>query len=323
MNTIAIIGASGYIGRHLVGELAHSSDFRVKILSRKQPIDLRGAAWPSNVEVINGDLHDEQSLHGFLEPDCTLINLAYLWVGGELANLTVIRTLLEACKNKRAKRLIHCSTAAVVGRVPDNYITEDAECRPITEYGVTKLKIEQEIIRASKGAFDTVILRPTGVFGPGGEPLKKLANDLVNGSRLQNYLKSCLFGERRMNLVHIANVVAAILFLIRRFESIEGEIFIVSDDAIPSNNFSYIERFLMRSLDCASYPLPRVPLPLGVLSLLLKSLGRNNINPRCNYVQGKLESIGFRSPVVFLDGLAEYADWYRSTYLVSRGGMTK
>ena len=323
MNTIAIVGASGYIGRHLVAELARSGDNRVKVLTRKHLSGLPPTEWPSNVEVVKGDIHDESSLHRLLEPDCTFVNLVYLWDGGELANLAVTRNLLKACKAMHVKRLIHCSTAAVVGRAPGDHITETTECRPITEYGVTKLKIEQEIIRASNGIFDAVILRPTGVFGPGGEPLKKLANDLVGGSHLRNYLKSCLFGERRMNLVHIGNVVAAILFLIRPPEHIDGGIFIVSDDETSGNNFVDVERFLMRSLHCTSYPFFRIPLPLAVLRLLLSALGRNNINPRCNYSQEKLEGIGFRSPMVFEDGLSEYADWYRSTYHVARAGMMK
>ncbi|MFC5520585.1 NAD-dependent epimerase/dehydratase family protein [Polaromonas jejuensis] len=323
MNKIAIIGASGYIGRHLVAELVRVGGSRVRVLTRQKAAGSTGFEWPSDVEVINGDMHDEASLLRFLEPNCTLINLAYLWNGGELANLTVIRNLLEACKVMRVKRLIHCSTAAVVGRVSGGHITENVECRPITEYGVTKLKIEQAIIHASEGVFDAAILRPTGVFGPGGEPLKKLSNDLVNGDRLKNYLKSCLFGTRRMNLVHVANVVAAILFLIRRSERIGGEIFIVSDDEKSNNNFLYIEQFLMRSLNCTNYPFPQILLPLDVLSLLLRLLRRNNINPRCNYSQEKLESIGFRSPVDFDDGLSEYAKWYRATYFAASGEMAK
>jgi nucleoside-diphosphate-sugar epimerase len=323
MNTIAIVGASGYIGRHLVSELARVGHYRIKILTRQKATDLADAAWPSNVEVIYGDLEDPESLSRLLEPDITVVNLVYLWNVGELKNLAITSALLEACKIGRVKRLIHCSTAAVVGRVPNDEVVENTDCRPITEYGITKLKIEQLIVSTALGHFDAVILRPTGVFGPGGEPLRKLANDLVNGSRLRNYFKSCLFGRRRMNLVHIANVVAAIQFLVQRSEHIDGEIYIVSDDDEASNNFADIEQFLMRTLDCANYALPRISLPLGVLSLLLRCLGRNNINPRCNYIQGKLQSLGFNSPVAFEDGLAEYAAWYRTTYVEGKSGVAE
>ena len=316
---IAVVGASGYIGRHLVTELAQKNDCRVKVLSRTQTGKTIGTAWPTGVEVIQGDLHNPESLQEFLEAGCVVINLAYHWGAGEVTNLALTRNLLNACKLIRVRRLIHCSTAAVTGRATHDRVTEKTECRPITEYGITKLKLEQVIVSTAKGCFDTAILRPTSVFGPGGEPLKKLANDLVGGNHFLNYLKSCLFGFRRMNLVHIANVVAAILFLTRRKESIDGEIFIVSDDDATANNYLEVERTLMSALNCRGYAFPRIPLPLYLLGLLLRLLGRNNINPKCNYSQTKLESLGFKSPVVFEDGLKEYADWYRSKYLVGHG----
>ena len=323
MKTIAIVGASGYIGRHVVAQLLKLGCCRIKVLSRRRDDGLRGDTWPSEVDVVQGDLHDAESLQMFLEPDCTVVNLVYLWNGGELENVAVTRNLLQACKYAQVRRLIHCSTAAVVGRVSDDNVTENTVCRPISEYGMIKLKIEKLIVDAAQEGLDTTILRPTGVFGPGGEPLRKLAGDLVNGSRFRNYLKSSLFSKRRMNLVHISNVVAAIIFLIGRHEHLNGEAFIVSDDGTPSNNFADIERVLMRSLDSANYALPRIPLPLGLLGLMLRYLSRNNINPRCNYAQSKLESLGFKSPVVFEDGLLEYAAWYRSTYVVGPGGVTQ
>lgn len=312
---IAVVGASGYIGKYLVAELAQLKDYRIKVLSRAQPGKLGGVVWSAEVEVTQGDLHDPESLQGFLETGCVVINLAYLWGAGEFENLAVTRNLLDACKLAQVRRLIHCSTAAVVGRVPDVRVTENAECRPITEYGITKLKLEDVITSTAKGYFDAAILRPTSVFGVDGEPLKKLSNDLVDGNRFLNYLKSCLFGSRRMNLVHVANVVAAILFLIRRQENINGEVFIVSDDDAMANNFEEVERNLMHLLNCPNYAFPRIPLPLCVLGLLLRLLGRNNINPSCNFAQDKLQNLGFKRTVSFEDGLVEYADWYRSKSL--------
>ncbi len=309
--TIAITGASGYIGRYLANALAYDDDFDVRLLSRAQPTETK-SRWPQNIQVVQGDLNDADSLQSLLEPGCTVINLVYLWKGGEQANLAVIQNLLDACLSVRIGRLIHCSTAAVSGRVADDQITEASPCRPITEYGITKLKIERAILAAAKGHFDAAILRPTAVFGPDAEPLKKLAADLIHGNCWRNYLKSCLFGQRRMNLVHIDNVIAAILYLIRFAQPLEGEVFIVSDDANPNNNFIDVERYLIRSFGLPDYPLPRIPLPLGFLSLLLQGLGRNNINPRCNYSQHKLEASGFRSPVDFETGLANYADGCRT-----------
>lgn len=321
--TIVIIGASGYIGRHLVARLRCLSEVQVRAFcrSRQQGLDIFGSG--DNLEIIEGSLDCPESLRNLLEPDCTVINLAYLWDAGENENIAATSNLLKACRAANVRRLIHCSTADVAGRTRDNPITEDSACQPVSEYSIVKYKVESAILNAAHDDFGITILRPTAVFGPGGRNLKKLAANLVAGNRLLNYLKSCLFGSRCMNLVHVANVVAAILFLIDRQEDTDGEVFIVSDDDAIANNFAEVERTLMRLLNCPDYALPRISLPQWVLGLLLRLLGRNNINPGCNYAQNKLQNLGFKRPVIFEDGLMEYANWYRSRYLVKLGSEAK
>ena len=323
-HTIAIIGASGYIGRHLVARLRCLSEVQVRAFcrSRQQGLDIFRSG-DNNLEIIEGSLDCPESLRNLLEPDCTVINLAYLWDAGENENIAATSNLLKACRAANVRRLIHCSTADVAGRTRDNPITEDSACQPVSKYSIVKYEVESAILNAAHDDFDIAILRPTAVFGPGGRNLKRLAANLVAGNRLLNYLKSCLFGSRRMNLVHVANVVAAILFLIDRQEDIDGEVFIVSDDYAIANNFAEVERTLMHLLDCSDYALPRIPLPQWILSLLLRLLGRNNINPSCNYAQNKLQNLGFKRPVIFEDGLMEYANWYRSRYLVKLGSKAK
>ncbi len=310
---ISITGGAGFIGRHLVTEIQRNAGSQIKVLSRARGPVRDSMNFGAGVEIVEGDLYETDSLKGFLDPGCTVVNLVYLWDVGEAKNLTVTQNLLDACKAAKVGRLIHCSTAAVVGRAQDDCITEETPCKPVTEYGITKLKVEEAVLNTARGFFDAVILRPTSVFGPGGEAVKKLADDLVAGSRFCNYLKSCLFGRRKMNLVHISNVVASILFLVHFTKSLEGEVFIVSDDDSPINNFADVEQFLMQKLCIPSYGLPRLPILPGVLKFLLTCLGRNNVNPYCYYAQDKLESLGFTKPVSFESGLDEYANYYRFT----------
>lgn len=319
MRTVAITGASGFIGKHLVAQLLREGCCQVRVLSRDRQRDLQECRFGSEVEIFEGDLDDPHTLSNFLMPDCTVINLVYQWGAGEKRNRSCMRNLVDACKEAGVARLIHCSTAAVAGRVADDLIDEKTRCQPVTDYGVTKLKIEQDILDASKNAFEAIVLRPTAVFGIGGEPIKKLAADLSGGSHWKNYLKSSLFGRRRMNLVHVANVVAAIVFLIHDTRRLEGEVFIVSDDDDPMNNFVDVEEFLMDALGVKRYNLPRLPLPLTVLKWLLLLLGRNNVNPRCDFDTGKLCRLGFKNPISLCEGLAEYAIWYRATQLGENG----
>lgn len=319
MKTIAITGASGFIGTHLVSELLRAGGSRIKILSRSSQAGAMQAAFPNEVEIIEGDLCDPASLEGFLEPGCTVINLAYLWNEGEAANLAAIGSLLAVCKSAGVARLIHCSTADVAGRTPDRCVVESSPCRPVTAYASTKLKVEAAILAVDQVCYDVAILRPTAVFGAGGQNLKKLAQDLVMGSRLRNEFKACIFGRRRMNLVHVDNVVAAIVFLADCGHVLGKEVFIVSDDDAPSNNFASVELSMTREFGVRGSRLPRIFVPSWLLSLMLRALRKNNVNPLCIYDSGKLRSLGFQRPVSFEEGLSRYIAWYRSVCLDQPG----
>jgi len=311
---IAITGASGFIGLHLVQALLRQSGVRLKVLSRQAHFESNRSIFPPEVDVVRGDLRSRDSLKGFLEKGCTVINLVYIGDAGEEANLSAIRNLLAECKLVKVARLIHCSTADVAGRSLDRRVTELSTCNPVTSYARTKLKVEETVLSARQDGYEVTVLRPTAVFGPGGQNLKKLAHDLLMGSRLRNDFKLMLFGQRRMNLVHIDNVVAAILFLANPARSVQNGIFIVSDDDAPSNEFSSVDLAMRQGLG-ANGSWSSVFLPLWMLSLALRALRKNNIDPSCIYDPGKLLSLGFSRPVTFDEGLSRYIAWYRSEYL--------
>jgi len=317
MKTIAITGASGFIGRHLVTKLLKKGGTRIKVLSRSVHAQATRVIFPPEVEVFVGDLLDPISLYGFFESGCTVINLVYLRREGEAGNLASIDNLIDACNSARVSRLIHCSTVDVVGRTPDQRVVETSVCYPVTGYAITKLKVEGALLNAEQVCFDVTILRPTAVFGPGGENLKKLSKDLRHGNSLMNTLKACLFGRRRMNLVYIDNVTTAILFLVNYDCALRREIFIISDDDEPSNNFASIEMAIIKGLRLPNSVLRHIHFPALFLSIILRFIGKNNVNPNCNYDSAKLCSLGYRRPVPFEEGLTRYIAWYLSESLNS------
>lgn len=311
LKTIAITGASGFIGMHLVQALLQQGGNRIKILSRPAHSESVRATFPPEVEIVRGDLREPASLEGFLEAGCTVINLVYLRGEAEETNLLAIHNLLAACRLAKVSRLIHCSTADVAGRTPERRVTESSPCRPVTSYGMTKLKVENAVLSASHDGYEIAVLRPTAVFGPGGQNLKKLAHDLVSGPRLRNDFKAAFFGRRRMNLVYVDNVVAAIGFLANPAFALQNEIFFVSDDDAPSNEFSSVDRAMRQGLGVTGSLLPDVFFPSWALSLALRTMRKNNTDPSCIYDPGKLLSLGFLRPVTFEEGLSRYITWYR------------
>ena len=219
--------------------------------------------------------------------------------------------MIESCNNAKVKRLIHCSTADVIGRSKINPVYESTPCAPVTEYAKTKLNIEKAILDGCNKEFEAVVIRPTAVFGAGGQNLIKIVDAIMNGNRIINYLKSCLYYKRRMNLVYVDNVVAVFVYLIRHIKNIDGEIFNISDDQHQSNNYIDVESILKKKLNIASPNLLRLRMPAVFLSFLLISLGRDNVDPERVLSIDKLTDIGFESPVSFEEGVSLYLDWYR------------
>ncbi|GAB4140944.1 MAG: hypothetical protein Tsb009_10500 [Planctomycetaceae bacterium] len=310
---IAITGATGFIGQQLIKTLQSQSDFQLRLLSRQGDFPvLRDKFDESSITTIKGDLLKPESLVGFPTSGGTLINLAYLMGRSREENLQAAINLAEVAADAGIKRLVHCSTAVVAGRVTGSSIDESTPCHPFNEYESIKLAVEEELKRRAHGRFELAILRPTAVFGPGGKNLLKLANDLKHGWRIINYLKSCLYNQRRMNAVCVSNVVAALEFLATVDRRMEGDVFLISDDDQHGNTYREIEKRLMSELGQRDYRFPRIPIPGTALGFLLRLTGRSVINPQCRYESRKIHEVGFNKPCSLDDGLHEFAEWYKA-----------
>jgi len=306
---VAVTGASGFLGRHLVASLHERPDVGLRVLVHRRQPSL--AMDDDRIRTVPGDLLTPNGLDLLLAPDCTVIHLAYSGSSSGPENLKAASNLADACAKARIRRLVHCSTAVVAGRVGDDLINENTRCRPAPGYESTKFEMERIFAEKAAGRFELAILRPAAVFGPGGRNLLKMADDLKSGNRVMNYLKSCLFDQRPMNLVSVGHVVSALTFLAFAERKWNGDVFIVSDDDHPWNTYRNVEKYLMKAMGRGDYPVPRFPLPAFVLSVMLRIKGRSNSNPQRRYDAGKLRAAGFQNTVSFEAGLKAFADWYR------------
>jgi nucleoside-diphosphate-sugar epimerase len=244
---------------------------------------------------------------GLIEPGCQFVNLVYARGKSEDENLMAVRRLADACRLQGARRLIHCSTAVVAGRVRDDLITEQTACEPVTPYEKNKWNIESILLKEKQGNPEVIVLRPTAVFGTGGHNLVGLIENLLQRPRLYNYLKSCLYDRRAMNMVSVHTLVEAIIFFVMSVRSFHREVFIVSDDEYPENNFRAIERQLMSILKVSDYRRKRMVLPPYFLAVLLLLSGRSCTNPQRRYSCKKLLGCGFRKGRSFTADLTDFA----------------
>lgn len=300
---LVIFGASGFVGTHLRRLLADWPG-EVTLVTRST---IRAEAAE---RVVQGDLAAPGALAGDLPRGAVVINLAYDAAGGHDANLRLADGLATICASIGATRLVHVSTAMVVGLVDRFPVTEQTTCRPRTPYQRSKLEVEARLRERLADGPPVLVLRPTAVFGPGGLNLRKLVTDLTTRPPYENYLRACLFGSRPMNLVPVETVVASVLFAITAPAG--GAVtWIVADDEVPENNFRDVEDAMRRVLEVRRLPLPVVPVPAAILTGVLKAAGRLSFEPRTTFSSAALTTAGFVRPVTFRDALRDYGEHAR------------
>lgn len=309
MNVISVIGASGFIGTNLLKQLSQkysSSEIRVLVHKRNPGLIL------PNVVFIEGDIITGKGLDQLLASNAVVFNLAYIASATHDQNVQAAKNIVASCIRHKVKRLIHCSTAVVVGKAQSQTINEQTHCNPGSPYEVTKLEVEKTILDAAAQKIEVVVLRPTAVFGAGGKNLLKLSNQITQENGFLNYLRSCIFSTRAMNLVAVDNVIAALMFLAFYEGHIDAEIFIISDDDSDDNNYQYVEQYLMQKFLKHSHRFPVIPIPLFFLRSLLSLLGKPQPNPSVRYEARKIESLGFKKPASLQNGLDSFSQWYIS-----------
>lgn len=300
---LVVTGANGFIGRHFLHGI-DASGIRVRALTRvANDTNTSG----QGVERVAGDLSDGSVWDRLLEPGCTVVNLAYSQSATIEDAVAATRAMVSACNEAKVARLVHCGTVSVYGRTTVNVIDESTPCNPIDEYGRQKLAIEEALLHSGTRNFELAVLRPSQVFGAGGLALRTLCGHLLSGSRLVNYCRSSLFNRRSMHLVPVETVVAALWFLCAVQRPLDREVFIISDDDDPKNNFQDVEHILMEALHLPDYAFARTPVPRGILKTLLKLKGRGEIDPATRFLCDKLLGWGFERPLRLETALRQFA----------------
>jgi len=309
--TIAVTGSSGFIGRRLVDRLQGCSALRLRLLSRREPSD--------DLHV-RGDLLQPDSLAAFVVPGATVVHLAYLRSPSPSDNVRAAGNLVAACLRADVRRLILCSTADVVGASAADIIDETTQGRLENEYQRTKSAVEDVVRRAGDAGLEFTILRPTAVVGPGGANLCRLAGRILERRPVRDFALRSLQGRRRLNLVALDNVVAAIEFLVDADARVVGETYLISDDGDPVNEFAETERLLRERLLGTGKRLSRLPIPSVIVKAVLRAKGRPNWNVDRTFDDSKLLGVGFRKPASLRCAIDEFATWYRDGAAADRSG---
>jgi len=173
---ILVTGGAGFIGKHLVKYLLDKGNtitiFDNFSNSEEKSLD---HFIKDGVKVVNGDIRNFEEILKETKNQEILIHLAAKISVNESiinpsetfeVNVNGTKNVLEACKRNKIKKIIIASSSAVYGESLSKIkLNETSKTEPISPYGESKLKMEQEI-RKSKEA-DYVILRFFNIFGIG------------------------------------------------------------------------------------------------------------------------------------------------------------
>lgn len=191
--TIAVTGASGFVGRR-TAEVLVASGARVRALVR-DPAKLSPSARVS-MELVQSDLFDEGALARLVDGAETVVHCA-----GELANPALFeavnvegtRHLIAVASRERVARFVHVSSLAA--REPR-----------LSAYGESK-RAGEEIVRAASGNL-AMVVRPPAVYGPGDRATFPLIAQLKRG-------RAFLPGtpRQRFSLIHVDDLAHALVAL--------------------------------------------------------------------------------------------------------------
>jgi dihydroflavonol-4-reductase len=230
MKTALVTGGSGFIGSHLVELLLHKG-YAVRCLLRKTS----STAWLKDlpITVVQGDVFDEKALATAVTGVDYIYHAAGVTKAKEKeeyyrANADGTRNLLNAAIHHapNLQRFVQISSQTAAGPSPTaTPITEEQSGQPITTYGKSKLKAEEECLKV-KEKLPITIVRPPAVFGPRDKDVFEFFATMQKG--LQPVVG---FGEKYVSLIHVKDLVRGIVMAGESPNSI-GQIYFIASKAI-------------------------------------------------------------------------------------------
>jgi nucleoside-diphosphate-sugar epimerase len=243
MPTAFVTGGSGFIGGALVRRLVHEG-WAVRALARSEGSAARVAEL--GAVPVGGDLDDAAAMGaGARGCDVAFHCAAHLGDWGspeefERGNVGGTRHALAACRRVGVRRFVHVGTeAALLAGGPLVAVDERAPLRFDSPalYSATKARAEEAVLNAGHDGFETVVVRPRMVWGPGDTTILPQLAELVRSGGF-----AWIGGGRHLTATtHVDNAVEGLILAAGRGAS--GGVYFVTDGP-PIRFRTFVERLL-------------------------------------------------------------------------------
>ncbi len=182
---ILVTGATGFAGRHLAKRLLKDG-YNIRVFVRRAS-DLSGIR-DLKLEIKYGDLRDNKSVNAAVKGVDLIYHLAASYQDYKLSdkdywdiNYKGTKNLLDAAVKNKVKRFVHCSTVGVLGDIEKVPANENAPYNPGDIYQETKAEAEKLVLQYHKKyKLPVVVVRPTGIYGPGDRRFLRLIKAIYN-----------------------------------------------------------------------------------------------------------------------------------------------
>jgi len=248
---IFVTGGTGLVGSHLLYHLSQKEEkiraLRRSVFSVKETEKVfsyytsEPKKYLSRIEWVEGDILDFGSLLNAFENVDKVYHVAAVVSFDQQdadvimeTNITGTANVVNACLEKKIKKLAYVSSVAALGRAGNNgVITEKTEWRPgqkNTVYALSKYEAEREVWRGMAEGMKVVIVNPTIILGPGNfdHGSSKMFQTVYNG------LKVYTGGVN--GYVDVNDVAKALILLME--SNISGEQYVLNGE-----NISYKKLF--------------------------------------------------------------------------------
>lgn len=164
LDTVCVIGGGGFVGHHLVSQLAAQGK-RVRVPSRR-PDRVKDLLVLPTVRVDEVDVHDEGALADWMQGADAAINLVGILHGDaqafQRAHAELPARVARVCRQQGVRRLLHMSALGA-----------DGDSRSL--YQQSKARGEQAVRQEAGDEVAFTIFRPSVIYGPGDSFLNLFA----------------------------------------------------------------------------------------------------------------------------------------------------
>jgi len=275
-----------------------------------------------NAEAILGDLVSGAGLGAALDGAGIVFHLAGVTKALHKSdyyqgNVKATENLLQAMSGGDAT-LIHVSSLAAMGPSPDAVpLLEDADPRPLTQYGKSKLQGELAV-RRSPVASRTIVIRPPVVYGPRDVDVYQIFKAAASGALVRIGRPESYF-----SFIYVADLVDGLILAAQRPAAAGKTYFLANPEPVSWSEFGATAASTMvKKLRTYTLPVWGAYLAGSFADLLSRITGRPGILSRDRIVDARQRywscdptraacELGFHAQTSLREGVAATLEWYR------------